>query len=354
MSKKKLLLISLAIVVIGGAVIAWWFFSHPKLPQGFAGGNGRLEAKTIDVAAKWPGRLKDVLAEEGDMVEAGQVVAVMDTTPLEAQLRAAEAQVREAQDNRRTALAQVQAKQAQADYAGKEYQRSKQLVKTGAVSQQEADVDLSRADSTRADLSAAKAQAVRTQSAIDAANAEAERLKAEIADFTLRAPRRARVETRQAEPGEVLGAGGKVLILDDLTDVYMYIFLPTAAAGKVALGSEGRIVLDAIPQYPIRTTVTFVSPTAQFTPKTVETAEERHNLSFRVKLQLNKDKLREYESLVKVGIPGMGYVRLAGNQADWPPNLQWKEPPPGVIPVESTGSASAPTSPSGSAPTPPK
>jgi len=193
------------------------------------------------------------------------------------------------------------------------------------VSQQEADLDRAKADASQADLLAARSQAAAAQSAIGSATADAERIKAEIADYTLRAPLRARVETRNAQPGEVLGSGGKVLTLDDLSDVYMYVFLPTDTVGKVAVGSEARIVLDAIPQYPIKAFVSFISPNAQFTPKTVETAQERHNLTFRVKLQIPKDRLREFEPLVKAGVPGMGYVRLDQN-LDWPAQLQWKDP----------------------------
>jgi HlyD family secretion protein len=106
----------------------------------------------------------------------------------------------------------------------------------------------------------------------------------------------------------------------------MYVFLPEYVAGKVPLGAEARIVLDAMPEYPIRAVVSYVSPTAQFTPKTVETAEERHNLSFRVKLQLDKTRLRKFEPFVKVGIPGMGYVRY-DDSVQWPPDLQFKQVP---------------------------
>jgi HlyD family secretion protein len=102
----------------------------------------------------------------------------------------------------------------------------------------------------------------------------------------------------------------------------MYVYLPEEVTGKVPLGSEARIVLDAAQQYPIRAVVSYVSPMAQFTPKTVETAEERHNLTFRVKLQLDKNRLREFEPLVKFGLPGMGYVRFT--KADWPENLRPK------------------------------
>jgi HlyD family secretion protein len=336
MAKKKQLILIAAAVAIVGAGVAWLVLRKPALPPGFAGGNGRLEAKQVDIAAKFPGRIKEVLVHEGDTVDSGQVVATIDTEPLEAQLRAAEAQIREAEDNRRTAVAQVRVKEAEYDYADKQYKRSKPLVKSGAVSQQELDVDLAKADASRASVIGARAQAVRAQSSIDAETAQAERLKAEIKDNTLRAPVRARVESRMAEPGEVLGAGGKVLSTYDLSDVYMYVFLPTNVAGKVALGSEARIVLDAMPQYPIRAVVSYISPSAQFTPKTVETAEERHNLSFRVKLQIDKERLRPYEKLVKAGIPGMGYVRFDQN-AEWPPQLQAK--PVTELPWNPTGSS---------------
>ena len=323
---KKLILISVAIVAAIGAVAAWWILSKPGLPEGFAGGNGRLEAKQIDIATKYPGRIKEVLADEGDTVEAGQVVATMDTEPLEAQLRQAEAEITGAQDNRRTALADVKIREAELDFASKQYKRSKDLVPSGAVSAQERDVDLAKLDSARSALVGSQAQAVRAESAIEAATAQAEKLKAQIRDNTLRSPIRARVRTRMAEPGEVLGAGGKVLVTDDLSDVYMYVFLPTRTAGRVALGSEARIVLDALPDYPIRAVITYVSPTAQFTPKTVETAEERHDLTFRVKLQIDRNRLRQYERYVKVGIPGMGYVRYDEN-ANWPTALQVKPVP---------------------------
>jgi HlyD family secretion protein len=342
MAKKRLILISSAIVVAAGAVVAWLILSKPALPPGFAAGNGRLEAKEIDVATKYAGRIKTILANEGDTVGAGQVVATIDTEPMEAQLRQAQAQIREAEDNRRTALAQVGVKKAELDYASKQSARSKGLVGKGAVSQQEREVDLAQVDVARAALEGVKAQAVRAQSSIEAATAEGERLQAQIADNTLRAPLRARVQSRMAEPGEVLGAGGKVLALTDLSDVYMYVFLPADTAGKVTMGSESRIVLDSMPAYPIRCIVSYVSPTAQFTPKTVETAEERHNLSFRVKLQLDRERLRAYERLVKVGIPGMGYVRLDSN-AQWPVALQPK--PVETLPWNPTGTLESPSGP---------
>lgn len=316
---KKLMFIAAGILTLG--VGAWWIFSGSDLPDGFAGGNGRLEANQVYVATKYPGRVKEILFNEGDTVNAGQIVARMDTAPLEAQLREALASITEAEDSRNVALAKVDMKQAESNYAAKQYTRSRQLVRTGAVSGQEAEVDQARMLSSRADLVGAKADATRALASIDAAKATADRLREEIKDAVLVAPMRARIETRLAEPGEVLGQGGRVFSLNDLSDVYMYIFLPESVTGKVALGSEARIVLDAAKEYPIRAYVSFVSPMAQFTPKSVETAEERHNLTFRVKLQIPKARLRQYEALVKSGLPGMGYVRYDQNAA-WPKDLE--------------------------------
>jgi HlyD family secretion protein len=321
---KRFVYIALILALAAGAAVAWYVFSAPALPAGFAAGNGRLEATQIYVASKYPGRVTDILFNEGDTVEAGQVVARMDTSALNAQLNEALAQIKAAQDSRNVSLAQVQVKQADYNYAAKQYARSRELVTKGAVSGEEAELDQSRALANRAELVGAQAEATRTVSNIDAAKATADRLRAEIKDAVLVAPLRARVETRLAEPGEVLPQGGRVFSLDNLADVYMYVFLPESVTGKIKVGSEARIVLDAAPQYPIRAYVSYVSPMAQFTPKTVETAEERHNLSFRVKLQIDPQRLREFEALVKVGLPGMGYVRSDTN-ADWPESLRVKQ-----------------------------
>jgi HlyD family secretion protein len=320
-SSRALWIFAIGALVIAGG-IAWYVFTRPALPAGFAGGNGRLEANQIYVASKYAGRIAEVLVNEGDTVQPGQVVARMDTSALEAQLREAEAEIKAAQDDRNVATAQVAVKQADYDFANKQYQRSQSLVPGGAVSQQEADVDNAAMLASKAQLVGAQASQTQTISKIAAAQATADRLRAEIKDAVLVSPIQARIETRMAEVGEVVPAGGRVYSVNDLSDVYMYVYLPNEVTGKVPIGSEARIVLDAAQQYPIRAYVSYVSPMAQFTPKTVETAEERHNLTFRVKLQIPKERLQQFAPLVKFGLPGMGYVRFTN--ADWPANLQVK------------------------------
>jgi HlyD family secretion protein len=324
-SSRALWIFAIGALAIAGG-IAWYVFSRPALPAGFATGNGRLEANQVYIANKYSGRIAEVLVNEGDTVQPGQVVARMDTSALDAQLREAEAQIKAAQDDRNVAQAQVSVKQADFDLANKQYTRSQQLVPGGAVSQQEADVDNAAMLASKAQLVGAQASSTQTLSRIAAAQATADRLRAEIKDAVLVSPIQARVETRLAEPGEVLPAGGRVFSINDLSDVYMYVYLPNEVTGKVPLGSEARIVLDAAPQYPIRAYVSYVSPVAQFTPKTVETSEERHNLTFRVKLQIPRERLQQFAPLVKTGLPGSGYVRFTN--ADWPANLQVKSQVP--------------------------
>jgi HlyD family secretion protein len=339
------------VIVALAALLVWQFFKPDGDPKGIASGNGRIEATEIDVAAKFAGRIKAILVNEGDFVTAGQVVAQMDTDVLQAQLRQAEAQGRQAQSAVATARSQlsqrqsektaaeavVVQRQAELDAARNRSARSSSLAAINAVSRQEADDDLARVQGYQAAISAARAQVaaadaamttarsqiLEAQSAVEAALATVQRVRADITDSDLKAPRDARVQYRVAQPSEVVGAGGRVLNLVDLSDVYMTFFLPTAAAGRLSLGSEVRLVLDAAPNYVVPARVSFVADVAQFTPKTVETASEREKLMFRVKAHIPPELLRKHIKYVKTGLPGMAYVRL-DPQAPWPASLQLK------------------------------
>ena len=222
---------------------------------------------------------------------------------------------------------------AQLDTTSRKLDRSEQLIKTNAVSQQVLDDDRAANATAKAALAAAEAQVAASEAAIssaralvvdagaavDAAKAAIESIAADLKDSVLKAPRQGRVQYRVAQPGEVLAAGGRVLNMVDLGDVYMTFFLPTAEAGRVAIGAEVRLVLDAVPQYVIPAKATFVADVAQFTPKTVETEEERQKLMFRVKAQIAPDLLRQHIEQVKTGLPGMAYVQLDPT-APWPGN----------------------------------
>lgn len=323
-SRRVLVLLLVAAVAIA-AGLWWWKLRPAPLPAGFVSGNGRVEATQIDIATKLPGRIKDVLVHEGDFVQAGQVVATIDTQTLDAELRQAQAQITQARNALETARAVVAQRESELDYAQSTLKRSEDLVKQGFVSPQKLDGDRTATLTAKAALTASRAQVVQAQSAIEAATAAAQRIQADIDDSTLKAPRAGRVQYRLAEPGEVLPAGGKVVSMLDLNDVYMTLFLPETLAGRLRIGAQVRLVFDAAPEYVVPASVTFVAADAQFTPKTVETAAERQKLTFRVKAQIDPELLRKYLDRVKTGVPGTAYVQLDPN-APWPANLEVKLP----------------------------
>jgi HlyD family secretion protein len=320
--------IILLVVVTGTAGwFAWNYWQVPPLPEGFASGNGRIEATETDVASKFPGRLVEVLAEEGDMVDAGQVMGRMDAKSLRARLTEAEARVEQAKRERDQAAAVVRQRDSECALAQKELQRSRIMhaKDQGIISEDKLDRDLAAAEVAEARCSAARAQLAKTEAMINVAIAEVERITVELNDSVLKAPVSGRVLYRLAEPGEVLPAGGKVLTILDLSDVYMTIFLPTRQAGRVAIGAQARIIFDAAPDLVIPATVSFVAPRAQFTPKEVETRTEREKLMFRIKVRIAPELLLQYSEKVKTGLPGVAYVQL-DETAEWPEYLHVRLP----------------------------
>jgi HlyD family secretion protein len=331
---KKWLIV--AVVVLLGAAFAVWSgaastvwskLRGPQLPEGFTETHGRLEATKIYITTKTPLRVAEILAKEGDRVDMGQLVARMDTRTLQAQLRQAEAQVQRAKDAKTIASDQVEEQTAELALAKQNLARSQNLVGKGAVSQQQFDIDTAKVKTAGSALQAAKSRVIESQSAIDAAIADADRLRVDVKDGELVAPRRGRIQYRLAEQGEVLPSGGRVLDMIDLTDVYMLFYLPEADAGRVIIGAEARLILDALPDVVIPATVYFVAAEAQFTPKTVETRTERQKLAFQIRARIDPELLRKYEPYVKTGIPGVIYVRL-DPEAEWPERLHVKIPEP--------------------------
>ena len=295
------------------------------LPAGIAKSNGRIEATQVNITAKYAGRLSEVSVEEGDPVKAGQVVATIAGEEYEAQLRGAEATVQKAMHAKTEADAQIAQRQSDLRLAQVELSRTEQLARTNTATRQALDQRRMTYSAATAALKAASAQRNQADAAAKTAEADVDRLKAILHDLALRAPRSGRVQYKLMRAGEVVAAGTRVLTILDLGDVYMTIFLPAAEAGRLAVGDQARVVLDPVPQYVVPATVSFVAADAQFTPKTVETREEREKLMFRVKLQIDPDVLKRYESRVKTGVRGLGFVRL-GPSVQWPDNLQVKLP----------------------------
>ena len=295
------------------------------MPDGIVKTNGRIEATEVDVAAKYPGRLATVSVNEGDEVLAGQVVATISSPETEAQLRGAQAQLLKAKQSLAEVVALIAQRKSDLDFARPDYERGKTLLEHGNIPQQVVDQRRNKLEAAEAGYVAANAQRDQAEAAIKAAEADVERLQSILVDLVLVSPRSGRVQYRLARAGEVVAAGQRVLTILDLNDVYMTIYLPANVAGPLMLGDEARTILDPIPQYVLPNTISFVATEAQFTPKSVETAEEREKLMFRVKLQADPQVINKYYRQVKTGVRGLGFVRT-DPKIPWPAELAVKLP----------------------------
>jgi HlyD family secretion protein len=312
------LAIALAVPAAG---FYWWQQRLNQVPAGIAWSNGRLEADEIDISTKFPGRIVDLLVDEGSTLSAGQVVARMDTRDLEASLGRAQAQAEQARQAIDEARATTQQARTQVALAQQELDRTTYLSQRGNATQELLDQRRQQLEGATAALTAATARAAQAEHALEMVEHDIDLYKINIADNTLVSPRAGRVQYRIANVGEVLPAGGKVVTMIDTGSVYMDIFLPTLPAGRAKIGSDARIVLDAYPDRPTAARVSFIATQSQFTPKAVETKSERDRLMFRVRVRLDDDVLRDRADSLQSGVPGVAYVRLDPDVA-WPAWLQ--------------------------------
>jgi len=319
-----LLAAAAGIAVVSFAV--WSRSAAPGVAVGLAMANGRIEVERVDIATKFSGRVAEIAVREGDFVEKGARVARMDSAELLAQLASARAMVRRAEQGIGKAKAELGSREAELKLHEVVLKRATQLTR-GVVSQAELDKRLAERDVAKASVAGAVANIADAEAAKDAAAAQVNQIEVNLDDMTLTAPVAGRVEYRLAQPGEIVAAGGRIVTLLDVSDVFMTVFLPTLEVGRVSLGSDARIVLDAASQYVIPATVSFVAGEAQFTPKYVETRNEREKLMYRVKLKIDPRMLEAYRAYVKSGLTGTAYVKTAAD-AQFPPKLQPLLPEP--------------------------
>ena len=350
--KKKILLWSVLVAALCGAFGLYSFIINrkPYDPTKFVMGNGRIEATEVTISAKLPGRIEKIYIEEGDLVTNGQKLVEIQTDELRADLLEAQASLAEAEAAVKEAESAIAVKEAEAESAkGTVAEKKSQLrgsenkerrfksTASGAlpiteIEDVETMVQSHKAQLMSAEASAKKAEAevlsAKSRLEVARANVEAQkaaiaRIEVDIKDSTIVAKHDGRIQYRIAQLGEMVGSGAGILNLVDLTDVYMTLFIPEKTIGRIAQGAECRIVLDAIPEWPIPANISYVSSIAQFTPKTVETEVEREKLMFRVRARIPADRLKKYIEYARTGLPGVAYVRL-DPKAEWPDFLKAK------------------------------
>lgn len=303
---KKPVVALLAVVIVLAAVGGWlWYQSQQDRGLTLY---GNVDIRTVNMSFRVGGRLASLAVDEGDAIKAGQVLGTLDKAPYENALMQARASVAVAQAQydlmqagyRDEEIAQTEAavRQAKAayDYAQNFYTRQQGLWKSRTISANDLENARSSRDQARATLKSAedKLSQYRTGNRpqdIAQAKASLEQAQAQLAqaeldrhDTTLVAPSDGTLMTRAVEPGSMLSAGSTVLTLSLTRPVWVRAYIDEPNLGRAKPGSELLLYTDGRPDRPYHGKVGFVSPTAEFTPKTVETPDLRTDLVYRLRI----------------------------------------------------------------------
>lgn len=365
MSNRRLLVILAPIALVGaGYLVFAAALLNRGLPEGLIQANGRIEGDHLTVASKFPGRIQKLLVREGDSVTAGQIMVQIDDAQTRAKADqaqhawlATEAQVQsahtalavlnlevplaiESADSRvDEAKAQLEKAKAVEEEARVDEQRVRSLLPEEAVAQQQYDQALARWNVAKNEVQVARATLVKTQKELaqselgwrrirakeaEVAALESQRDQLEAAlneatsvldDLTIHAPATGTVTTRMVDVGEVVTAGSPLFEIVDLDRLYLKVYVPELQIGKIRLDLPARIYTDAFPDQPVDATVRYIASKAEFTPKEVQTPDERVKLIYPVKLYLKENP----DHRLTPGLPADAIIR-------WKDNVAWASP----------------------------
>jgi HlyD family secretion protein len=344
--------------------IAWFTLRQPPLPEGLVQANGRIEGDHYTVSSKWPGRIIELLAREGDQVQAGQLLIRLDDAQTRAKLQQAQAtvealtaQLKSAQtslqvftktvalriDTAKAAVSHAQAAVASAEatelQTRRDARRFRALLKSRTVKKHQSEQADLAWKVAKANLETAKAALVQAEKQLaeaqlgweqikarkDEVNAiafqvkQAEAVVAEVQstlnDLLIKAPATGMITTRIADLGEVVAAGSPLYDIVDLDKLYLKVYVAENKIGKIRLNLPARIYTDSFPEQPFPATVRYIASQAEFTPKEVQTPDERVKLVYAVKLYLDENP----EHRLTPGLPADAIIR-------WREKTPWAKP----------------------------
>ncbi len=364
-SWKNTLYTSLVVLgVIAGYLTYYQVAGSRALPEGLILANGRIEGDHVTVASKFAGRIVELRVREGDSVQAGQILASLEDAQvkarveqasaaiavLDAQIKAAEATLATLKKELPLAIASAQAEVSRAGaavwkaeagklQARREAERMHDLLALGFLSSQRAEQADLALTAASAEYAAAREAALQTEKQLAQAKLGVDRIKARelelaalrqqreqakaslaeaesvLADLTIKAPSAGTIVTRIRQAGDVVGAGSPLLDLVDLDVLYLKVYVPEIQIGKLRLNLPARIYTDAFPDTPFDATTRYIASRAEFTPKEVQTPDERVKLTYAVKLYLEKNP----DHKLTPGLPADAVIR-------WKEGVPWVKP----------------------------
>ena len=363
--KRHILVLIVLVVLFGGGylVLGAGFWSR-GLPEGLIQVNGRIEGDHLTVASKFPGRIQELLVREGANVTMGQVMVRIDDVQARSRVdqarhgwEATEAKVQSAhtalavlnlevplaiesaQSHVDEAKAKLEKSKAVEQEARLDEQRLRSLLPEQAVAQQQYEQALARWNVAKSEVQVAKATLAKTMKELAQADLGWKRIHAQedevaalerqrdqleaalneaesvLADLTIRAPANGTVTTRMVDLGEVVTPGTPLFEIVDLDRLYLKVYVPEIQIGKIRLDLSARIHTDAFPDRPVDATVQYIASKAEFTPKEVQTPDERVKLIFPVKLYLKDNPDHRFTP----GLPADAIIR-------WKENVAWVPP----------------------------
>ncbi|MBN2565917.1 MAG: efflux RND transporter periplasmic adaptor subunit [Candidatus Eisenbacteria bacterium] len=289
-------------------------------------GSGTIEATDVQVSAEVPGQLTNVLSQEGSAVAEGDTIALIDPTDYRLQLSAARAVLSQARaqldlvvagardESIEQARSRVRQAQAMSDLADANYERASSLFQSGSTTQQQLDEASAARESANSVLMSAqegltillrgnREQEIRAaQAQVDQAQAAVALATRAVENCSIVSPADGTVTTKISESGEMVGAGTPVAVVSKLDRVWLSIYLPEPRLAGVALGDTAYVTIDGDKNV-YSGTVSFISPEAEFTPRDVQTPDQRAKLVYRVKIELDNPR-----GIFKPGMPADGYI----------------------------------------------
>lgn len=310
----------LGLTAVGAITLLVGSLMRGAAPPSIEEFNGRVEAMRLDISTKYPGRIKDVMVHDGDEVAGGATIARMDDSEILVQISAADATAARARSAVGRAEAELIVRRNAQRLAKMDLQQSESMRRKELVSRAEVERRQLAEASESAGVSGAEHVLSEARAMVAEAEANITRLKLLRAEADIQAPANGRIEFVFVQKGAVLPAGGKIASLLQLSSLDMTVFLPAKVAGEVRIGDEARVKLDALPNVAIPAKVAYVAASAQFTPKYVETADERTKLVYKLKLALSPDSFPTLSGVVKPGMTGVAFIKTSAN-VSWPASL---------------------------------
>jgi len=254
--KKKIILLLAAAIVLGAAGTAWYVGNHRAKSADALTLYGNVDIRQVQLAFNGSERIAQMLVKEGDPVKKGQLLAMLDTATLQQKVRKAEA------DSEAARLASVN--------AANTYRRTSKLVDQHFVAQQQADDARTASDAAQAGFHAAQAGLELTRRA--------------LADATLYAPDNGIIQERILEPGDMASPQRPVYTLAMTDPLWVRVYVKESDLGRIRPGMRAAVATDSYPDKRYNAWLGFISPTAEFTPKSVETTEVRSSLVYQVRI----------------------------------------------------------------------